>query len=151
MKIFTSYFYQIRNFKPYMIPLSTAVWDPKWYHQNSRDKSIIYLDKNGVYNGTRVEPLVPGSDCEFLCKGREVCKDDPDSCEFLKRYKEQISRLNISQFLDSLKELEVLNKTNHETYIVLIFYETPDNPCSERIIVTDWLRTNGVDVKELFQ
>lgn len=29
MKIRTSYFYQIRNFKKNMIPVSTAMWDPK--------------------------------------------------------------------------------------------------------------------------
>ena len=34
MKIMTSYFYAIRFFKPNMIPISTAKWDPKWYHQN---------------------------------------------------------------------------------------------------------------------
>ena len=31
MKIYTSYFYQIRNFKPNMIPVSTAISDPFWY------------------------------------------------------------------------------------------------------------------------
>lgn len=32
MKILISYFYQIRFFKPNMIPLSTAAFDPKWFH-----------------------------------------------------------------------------------------------------------------------
>ena len=30
----TSYFYQIRFFRPDMIPLSTARFDPSWYHRN---------------------------------------------------------------------------------------------------------------------
>ena len=33
MKIYTSYFYQIRFFKPNMIPLSTAKYDPSWFHK----------------------------------------------------------------------------------------------------------------------
>ena len=48
MKILTSYFYQIRNFKPYQIPLSTAISDPAWYHPKNGD---YYVDKNGVING----------------------------------------------------------------------------------------------------
>ena len=43
----TSYFYQIRNFKPNMIPLSTALWDPKWFHKN-KGHSFQFKDKNGV-------------------------------------------------------------------------------------------------------
>jgi len=32
MKVRISYFYQIRNFKTNMIPMSTALSDPAWYH-----------------------------------------------------------------------------------------------------------------------
>ena len=32
MKIRISYFYQVRNFKPNMIPMSTAISDPAWFH-----------------------------------------------------------------------------------------------------------------------
>ena len=32
MKVRISYFYQIRNFKSNMIPMSTCISDPKWYH-----------------------------------------------------------------------------------------------------------------------
>ena len=32
MKIRLSYFYQIRFFKKNMIPMSTALSDPEWYH-----------------------------------------------------------------------------------------------------------------------
>lgn len=31
IKIYTSYFYQIRNFTPNIIPVSTALSDPAWY------------------------------------------------------------------------------------------------------------------------
>ena len=56
MKIKTSYFYQIRNFKPYQIPLSTAISDPAWYHSKTED---YYIDKNGVINGFCIQFLPP--------------------------------------------------------------------------------------------
>ena len=45
MKILTSYFYQIRFFKPNIIPLSTCLSDPVWYHKGN-GKSFYYKDKN---------------------------------------------------------------------------------------------------------
>ena len=50
MKLRLSYFYQIRNFKPNMIPMSTALSDPAWYH-DFKDKDYIFArlsDKNVV-------------------------------------------------------------------------------------------------------
>lgn len=32
MKLALSYFYQIRFFKRYMLPVSTTCLDPDWYH-----------------------------------------------------------------------------------------------------------------------
>ena len=46
MKIATSYFYQIRNFKPNMIPVSTCMSDLKWYRP-PQDKEY-YIDKRGI-------------------------------------------------------------------------------------------------------
>ena len=46
MKLAISYFYQIRNFKPNMIPVSTARWDPKWYH-DGKGAEYNFIDKNG--------------------------------------------------------------------------------------------------------
>ena len=37
MKIYISYFYAVRFFKPYQIPMSTAVWDPKWWRGVKRE------------------------------------------------------------------------------------------------------------------
>ena len=58
MDFYTSYFYQIRNFTPNMIPLSTACGDPAWYHAG-RDKNFVYFDNNKVCNGLRAEMLHP--------------------------------------------------------------------------------------------
>ena len=62
MKFYTSYFYQIRNFTPNMIPLSTACGDPLWFHKGM-DNGYTFFDKNGVINGLRAEMLHPDNSC----------------------------------------------------------------------------------------
>ena len=95
MKLALSYFYQIRNFKKFMIPVSTAVWDPKWFH-DFKNKDYIFKDKNGIYNGIRFEELMPNKNCDNFCL---ECKEGnnlytPQTCEFLKRYRNQIQKLD---------------------------------------------------------
>ena len=58
MKLAISYFYKIRFFQPWMIPISTAAWDPKYYHDN-KGKDYLFVDKRGVINGYRYEALAP--------------------------------------------------------------------------------------------
>ena len=45
MKIATSYFYQIRNFKPSMIPVSTCLSDSEWF--KPKDGKEYYIDNIG--------------------------------------------------------------------------------------------------------
>ena len=56
MKIATSYFYQIRNFKPWMIPVSTAMSDPFWYKPPQGKE--WFIDRRGIVCGLRYEPLI---------------------------------------------------------------------------------------------
>ena len=49
MRILVSYFYHVRHFKPYMIPFSTAVWDPAWYHNFNNNVSFIKKIKSLFY------------------------------------------------------------------------------------------------------
>ena len=51
-----------------MIPISTALSDPKWYHQN-KGPQFTFLDKNNVINGLRCKELAPGQICAGLCNG----------------------------------------------------------------------------------
>ena len=57
MLIRTSYFYQIRNFTRNMIPISTAVWDPAWYHNFTKDYSHLFYDSRNILNGLRLEKI----------------------------------------------------------------------------------------------
>lgn len=144
MKFYVSYFYNIRFFPKNLIPVSTAVYDPKWYHMN-QDNSTIYVDKRGVINGVRCKGLSPykvNSPCKDCDKRGAV----EGTCSFLKEYK---------AYLDSLDFSAVKNVLEHETAklrkdcdICLIVHEAPDNPCSERLPLMQWFKENGIELEE---
>ena len=132
MKIFTSYFYQIRNFKPNMIPVSTAMWDPKWYQPPEGQE--YYIDKRGIVCGLRYEPLIVQKygTCGCPCEERVGAA----ACPTMLEYKDLLYSLVNKE--ETLKAFEYcLNKFNADT-IVLIVYETPDNPCSERLALQEF-------------
>ena len=151
MKFYTSYFYQLRFFPPNAIPLSTAVWDPKWYF-NFQKQGHVWKDKRSVYNGLRAGPLVPGAQCEGLCHGSEGCDAKPNYCRFLQAYKRQLDGLDFAEIVDRAERLakKIQNKEGflEEPIIILLFHETPTNPCSERWPVQKWFHDNGVEISE---
>ena len=152
MKIWTSYFYMIRFFKPWMIPISTAAWDPKWFHE-FKGNDHIWKDKNGVWNGIRLEDLNP----DHCCSLPPECPDcrsnkNPDICSFIKDYREGLERLNFSEILECLKRtadyIQHLEGFQEEPEIILIVYEVPGNKCSERKSLQDYFMEHGIEVKE---
>ena len=50
MKIYISYFAQIRNFPPNLVGLSTAIWNPKWLQKGRSQNGIIWLKENGYWD-----------------------------------------------------------------------------------------------------
>ena len=82
MKISTSYFYQIRFFTRNMIPVSTAIWDPKWFHTGNNIGE--YRDKNGVWNGIRMPILSPLKIAPDTCS--QCVVKDPSDCKFQNSY-----------------------------------------------------------------
>lgn len=147
MKIKISYFYNIRFFKPYQIPISTAVWDPKWFHDGKK-QNYYFKDKNGVYNGLRAEMLAPG----FEAKCSKTCRDNPDDCSFIVGYKDQISTISFNAFIEYLESIANYVKTTEhfddEPEIILMVYETPENKCSERGPLVEWFSENGIKLEE---
>lgn len=149
-KIYVSYFYMIRFFKPNMVPLSTAIWDPKWYH-HFRGQDNIFIDKRGVINGLRLNPLhpEPDNDCCITCKKT----GDPNVCEFIRRYRNQIYSIDFNKFMETLESyLNIINERYlHQGNIipVLIVHEAPSNMCSERIVLRNWFNNNGMILPEL--
>ena len=157
MRILVSYFYHVRHFKPYMIPFSTAVWDPAWYHNFNKCHNYTYLDKNGVLNGLRMPLLKPGQKCKGLCSGQELCQTlfgqpIPDECLFLKEYKAQLGRLDFEGVKSTLEVQARFVKEclgfEEEPVIVLLVHEAPNNPCSERWALKDWFLDNGYILEE---
>lgn len=153
LKIYTSYFYHIRYFKPYMIPISTAVFDPKWYH-NFKGKQHCFIDKNGVINGLSIAPLTPGATCNNLCRGVANCASkDPKTCDFLREYKKQLDALDFDLFMLQLQShvdrVSDMLSLEVDPIIVFMFHETYENRCSERWAIQEWFKDNGIIVEEL--
>lgn len=153
MKIYTSYFYQVRFMKPWHIPLSTAVWDPKWFHQ-FKNQNWIFKDKNGVYNGLRAEPFMPVVHGEAACSGRP-CNKNPLTCEFLQQYWIQLQQLNIDDIIARCEQLgskiQKLEGFAHEPEYIFLVHEAPSNLCSERGVIQKWFKDKGYDVSEWLQ
>lgn len=152
MDIYTSYFYQIRFFEPYMIPLSTAVWDPKWYH-NFKGQDHIFQDKRGVVNGVRFESFAPDKTCEGLCCGLKTCPTrDPSTCAFLQAYSKQLDRVHYHVLMGVLQQLSVTfaesAQLSKPIEFVFIVHEAEDNPCSERVAIQNWFRKHGHPIQE---
>ena len=134
MQIATSYFYQIRHFTPNMIPVSTCLSDPVWYRPPA-DKEY-YIDKNGVVNGLRYEPLIVQKEGNHTCpcEEKEILKGN---CPCMQEYSNLLHSL-----VDKEKTLKAFQycadkfskelQLTTEPVIVLIVYETENNFCSER-------------------
>ena len=141
MKFYTSYFAQMRNFPKNLIGLSTAVWNPKWLSKGRSQNGIIWLD---------VPPLKPGPECEGLCFGKCEPKH-PQNCEFLKTYRAQLDKIDFKDFISKIEELrnEVCAGEKFEDIdIAFLVFEKYDNPCSERIVIQQWFKDNGMEIKE---
>ena len=136
IKIKTSYFYQIRNFTPNLIPVSVCLSDPAWYRP-LQDKEY-YIDKRGIVCGLRYEPLIVQRYGTKECHGEHgLCPFwSPEIynqfwCECLFEYSELLHSLVNKE--KTLKAFEYcLNKFNADT-IVLMVHEAPNNLCSERL------------------
>ena len=146
----------IRFFKPYQIPISTAVWDPKWFH-DFKEQSHIWKDKNGIWNGIRLEVLNPKSCCttqppECVACINEKREKTPESCKFIKEYRDGLKKINFKDLLDCLTRMadyfQLLEGFKDEPEIMLIVHEAPNNPCSERLPLQEFFKNNGIDVCE---
>ena len=79
MKVYTSYFANMRNFaKEGIVPISIARYSPKWY------------------NGQRYVVVAPTS---FMLSG--ACTHE----EYLKRYDDILSRLKVDEVFNTIKDI----------------------------------------------
>ena len=126
IKIYTSYFYMIRNFTPNIIPVSTALSDPAWYRPPQGKE--YYIDKRGIICGLRYEPLIVQRQATMVCPcGNRI---QAPACPTMIEYEQLLYSLVDKE--KTLKAFEYCcNKFNADT-IALIVYEAPVNLCSER-------------------
>lgn len=145
MKFYTSYFSQIRHFKPNQLAFSTAMWNPAFFRNE-------HIDSEGRLIGLRADPFIPGPICKNDCRGRARCLLTPDDCLFLKHYYMQLKRLNFDKIISKFEEIARKVQQDlgfvEEPEIILIVYEAPDNPCSERVVIQKWFKENGIDIEE---
>ena len=141
MKIYTSYFAQLRKFPKDLVGLSTAAWNPKWRPMGKDKRGVICVD---------CPPFKPGRTCEGLCRG-DCNPKHPEDCAFLKAYKEQLDKLRFTSIQQSLgklaAEIAQNEKLNNVDFAFLV-YETPANPCSERWAIQQWFKERGLKVEE---
>ena len=159
MKIATSYFYQIRNFKPNMIPVSTAISDPAWYRPPANKE--YYIDKRGIVCGLRYEPLIVQRYGTKECFGEhQLCplwatRNQNYQCECMQEYSQLLETIDFDKMIKGFKFCA--NKFRpypfddgiNDPIIVLMVYETPTNPCSERWALQNYFTSHGYECKEL--
>lgn len=141
MKLYISYFYQVRFFPRNLVSLSTVVWPPKYQITDSTGQPALIVD---------CPPLKPGAACEGLCNGSCAPKH-PQNCAFLQTYYKQLQQINMDAFLTHLYSLgEYIKQKEHfdEVNFAIIVFESPKNICSERVMLFRWLQENGVEVEE---
>lgn len=145
MKFYISYFAQFRNMTPKQICFSTAIWDPKWFHDFADQKHKFV--KDGKIYGLRASFF---NSKDSSCQGMP-CPYSPKSCKFLQRYAAQLSTLDFNRAISALKDAaNDIAKQLHveDPDIVLLVHETPSNLCSERHAIINWFKSNGVTLHE---
>ena len=139
MQIYTSYFYKIRYFTPNLIPVSTCLSDPAWYRPPQGQE--YFIDKRGIVNGLRYEPLVVQKQGTKECMGlRQQCPFyiEGYQCECMQEYEQLLFSLvdkkrTLKAFKYCLNKFKKELNLKEEPIICLMVYEAPTNPCSERI------------------
>ena len=64
----------------------------------------------------------------------------------MQEYRQLLDTIDFNKMIKAFEYC--LNKFNKDT-IVLIVYETPNNPCSERFYLQDYFNCHGIECKEL--
>lgn len=149
-KLYISYFYNIRFFPKTLVPVSTAVWDPKWYHDNN-SQDYTYVDKRGIWVGNRIEELSP-----YLLPDEVICTPDcprnNQKCMFLATYQEYLDRLDFNKIKTKLENISISAQKklalDKPADICIMVHEKPDNPCSERWSLIEFFNEEGFDIKE---
>ena len=88
--------------------------------------------------------------------GPDICPCDTkeyQTCSFLQQYRENLENIDFNELYNDMLELannyKQTENIKEEIILVLIVYETPSNPCSERQALIDYFNSKGIECKEL--
>ena len=135
MKIYTSYWAQVRNFPTNLVGLNTTVWPPKYRPLGTDARGVTVIN---------CKPLVPGRECDYLCRG-SCNPPHPQDCSFLQTYRKQLDKINFNEFYTYIEELS--KKYNNADFAFIVF-EPPTRQCSERIPIQNWFHDNRIEIEE---
>lgn len=141
MKLYTSYWGQVRNFPKNLVGLNTTVWPPRWRPFGKDKNEVLVID---------CFPLKPGAECAGLCNGKCEPKH-PNDCKFLQTYLNQLRYIEFDHFMYQLQKLHddiCAGENLEDVDFAFIVFETPANPCSERWPIQQWLKENCVEIEE---
>lgn len=141
MKLYTSYWAQVRNFPRNLVGLNTTVWPPRWRPLGQDKRGIWVID---------CPPLKPGKQCEGLCNGKCNPKH-PKDCAFLQTYKKQLNNELTPNFFIILNNLAKKIKAKEhldDIDFAFIVFEKYDNPCSERWPIQEWFKEHNMEIQE---
>ena len=134
-----------------MVPVSTALYDPKWFK-----KKIVEFDSNNVLIGVNDRRLNPDPHDNY-CENCSI-KDPSGPCQFIKSYKDKLSKIDPKKFLATYESLE---KSIIQLYkakkielldgvqFVFMVHEAPWKECSERKSLQEFLAQFNLGNKEL--
>lgn len=133
----------VRHFKANQIGISTAVWDPKYWTYGMNKKSSVTGISEKVLSPVQVEQYCY-KDCPY--------KTDIPNCPFIKDYRKYLDTVDFNYLMAEFKrvaeEVKKINNYEGEPEIILLVYETPDNPCSERQPLIDYFGKHGIKIEE---
>lgn len=157
MKIFISYFQNIRYFKANQIPVSTSIKWPFWIYSGTPYKSgDLFVDKNNIMNGFIEKPICyPKEKYETLTE--QCTRDCPyiykfGKCQFMQTYSEYLDTLDFRSIITDLENyadyVRSITQYDGEPEVVLMVYEHPKIACAERPVIRNWFEKNGYKLPE---
>lgn len=118
MKIYTSYFGNLRNIPPDIVPISIARHTPAWF------------------DGQRIEILAPNEHT------RAKYNFDGNKERYTREYTN-----DVLQYLYAPKLVQILEVRSGGKDVVLLCYESPEKFC-HRHLLSNWLNQNGFRCQE---
>ena len=108
----------------------------------------MFKDKRGILNGLRCETIIEQG--RHSNNGPSICPCDTkeyQTCSFLKQYRNNLENIDFNKMITDMQKFADNYRKNEnikeEIILVLIVYETPNNPCSERQALQDYFTSYG--------